>query len=257
MTAIRVVSFNMQFGQTWVEEDPDTAPVDLDQTIATLRAIDADVVLLQEVEQVNRSAGQINPPPNFSRIRAELPHYDGHFSYPVPDERELPFGYGLGILSRTPLHDPIVVDLPAPDLEFDFFGVRTSPTNRVLIGAKTLLQGREIQILNTHLQAFFIIDHSSDRHPQQRERVASLLRGSRIPTIIGGDFNAAPGEGTIAALEACGYTSAQKEKVTWKRMPYVLDHILFNDQWHLRQVAVIPTAAADHDVLWVDLGLNQ
>ncbi|MGH8754036.1 MAG: hypothetical protein ACREUJ_09245, partial [Burkholderiales bacterium] len=46
-----------------------------------------------------------------------------------------------------------------------------------------------------------------------------------------------------------GYRTVQKEKVTWRRRPYVLDHIFYSR--HLRPVrhAVKPTPASDHHVL--------
>ena len=34
--SFKVLQFNMQFGQTWRERDPDHAPVDLDQTVAEI-----------------------------------------------------------------------------------------------------------------------------------------------------------------------------------------------------------------------------
>src|SRR5690606_10831390 len=137
-----------------------------------------DVMLLQEVERVTPGLGQVDPPPNFTRLREALDGYDGCFAYPPADPRELPFGYGLAIFSKTPLHDITIRPLPAPDLEFDFKGERTQPTQRVLIGARTRIGGRVVQLLNTHLQAFFIINETSDEHRGQRRLVAGLLRDS-------------------------------------------------------------------------------
>lgn len=249
MSTFKVLTFNMQFGQGWDASAPDEAPVDLDRTIAQLRALDADVMLLQEVERVEPSRGQVQPPPNYTRLKAAFPDYDSVFSYPPADPRELPFGYGLAIFSKSGLTDATTVPLPAPDLEFDFMGARTRPTDRVLIGARTRIHGQEVQLYNTHLQAFFIINHTSDDFPTQRERVSHLLRDSRLPTLLGGDFNAAPGEGTVEALEAVGYRSVQRKQITWHRMPYVLDHLLHNSALKPMEHAVIPTEVSDHMIL--------
>lgn len=249
MTRFSILTFNMQFGQTWDDQNPDGAPVDLERSIEALRELDADVVLLQEVEQVDTERGQIDPPPNFSRIREALPQYDSFFSYPAKDERELPFGYGLAILSKTPLTHHEKIDLPAPELSFEFEGEKTVPTDRLLIGARTKLGGQEVQILNTHLQAFFVIHYSSDDHMGQRNRVAEVLSNSALPTLLGGDFNAAPGEGTVEQLEATGFRTVQKDVITWKRLPYVLDHLFYNHGLHLEQHEVIDTDAADHKII--------
>ena len=253
MNPIKVLTFNMQFGQTWDDTDPDCAPVDLDRTINFLRAVDADIVMLQEVERVEPGVGQLNPPPNYTRLAQELEGYDGLFAYPPADTRELPFGYGLAIFSKTALYGATVLPLPAPDLEFSFNGERTQPTSRVLSGARTRIEDRDLQLFNTHLQAFFIINETSDEHPAQRALVASQLRESRLPTLIGGDFNAAPGEGTIDELEAVGYRSVQRSQITWRRMPYVLDHLLHNELLETVAYEVIETDASDHRAVMAQL----
>ena len=73
MSRFRVLQFNMQFGQCWDEERPDEAPVRLDLTLAEIRRHDADVVMLQEVEQAQPGGRQVVPPPNYTRLRDALP----------------------------------------------------------------------------------------------------------------------------------------------------------------------------------------
>ena len=76
MKSLKVLQLNMQFGQAWDETDPDHAPVDLGLTIEEIRSHGADVVLLQEVEQGRPGGQQVDPPPNFTRLRRELADYD-------------------------------------------------------------------------------------------------------------------------------------------------------------------------------------
>ena len=168
MSRFRVLQFNMQFGQCWDDACPDRAPVRLDLTIDEIRRHEADIVLLQEVEQAQPEGRQVVPPPNYTRLRAAFPGYHGWFSYPRADVRELPFGIGLAILSRTELEECTRLDLPSPPLEFEFMGRKTTPTDRLLIGARTRIGGREVRLLNTHLLAFFMLGSSSTRHPDQR-----------------------------------------------------------------------------------------
>ena len=251
-STFRFLQFNMQFGQGWDDADPDHAPINLDATIAEIRRHSADVVLLQEVERAQPGGAQIEPPPNFSRLRQELAGYHGWFSYPKADPRELPFGIGLAIFSRAPLYDQVRLDLPSPAIEFMFEGRKLTPTDRVLIGAKTTLLGREVQLFNTHLLAFFMLGATSTAHPWQRNLVADQLAASTVPTLLSGDFNVKRHEGLVAQFAARGYSTVQQAEVTWRRRPYVLDHIFHNAA--LRPVfhAVIPTAASDHHLLVAD-----
>jgi endonuclease/exonuclease/phosphatase family metal-dependent hydrolase len=252
MSRFRVLQFNMQFGQSWDDTYPDRAPVNLDATLAEIRGHDADVVMLQEVEQARPGGVQVQPPPNYTRLRAELNGYHSHFSYPKADPRELPFGIGLAIFSRTPLFDIMRLDLPSPPIEFDFFGKKTTPTDRVMIGAKTTVLGRELQLFNTHLLAFFMLGSSSTLNPFQRHLVAEQIAASRGPTILTGDFNVSKHRELIAEFGQRGFSTVQETETTWRRRPFVLDHIFHNA--NLRPVGhrVVPTPASDHHALVAD-----
>ena len=93
-------------------------------TIKEIRSHDADIVMLQEVEQTQPGGLQANPPPHYTRLQEELKDYDSYFCYPKPDPRELPFGIGLAIFSKTPLREHICLNLPSPPVEFDFLARR-------------------------------------------------------------------------------------------------------------------------------------
>ncbi len=249
MSTFRVLQFNMQFGQRWDAENPDHAPVDLEATIAEIRRHDADVILLQEVERAQAGGAQLEPPPNYTRLAAALSGYHGWFAYPKADTRELPFGIGLAIFSRAPLHDCVRLDLPSPPVEFVFNDRKTTPTDRLLIGAKTTLLGREVQLYNTHLLAFFMLGTTSAEHPTQRELVAAQLAGSRRPTILTGDFNVSHHADLVAQFSAHGFETVQQTEVTWRRRAYVLDHIFYNAPLRPVRHAVRPTLASDHHAL--------
>lgn len=77
-----------------------------------------------------------------------------------------------------------------------------------------------------------------------------------MPTILGGDFNAVPGEHTVECLEQTGFKSAQKMQCTWKRMPYVFDHIFYNHGLKLNKCRVVPTNASDHDIVMAELAFG-
>ncbi len=121
------LTFNMQNGQVWDEGNPDGTEVDLDRAIAFLRAQDADVVFLQEVERGYEGGKQIEPPPHYSLLKEALKGYDSVFGYPAPNPLEIPFGLGLAIFSKTPLRNFYRVDLPAAEISFEYAGIRRAP----------------------------------------------------------------------------------------------------------------------------------
>ncbi|MGH7947477.1 MAG: endonuclease/exonuclease/phosphatase family protein, partial [Opitutaceae bacterium] len=252
MSRFRVLQFNMQFGQMWNDIYPDRAPIRPEATLAEIRRHNADIILLQEVEQALPNGIQSQPPPNYTRLRTELNGYHGWFSYPKADPRELPFGIGLVIFSRTPLHDTLRQDLPSPPIEFDFLGRKTTPTDRLLIAAKTRVDGREIQLFNTHLLAFFMLGSSSTTNPFQRNLVAEHLAGARGPTVLAGDFNVSKHDSLVSQFAGCGFTTVQDREVTWRRRPYVLDHIFHNALLRCVGHEVVPTLASDHHAIVAD-----
>ena len=252
MTTFRVLQLNMQYGQRWDPVDPDGAPVDLEATLAEIRAHGPDLVFLQEVEQAQTGGVQLDPPPNYSRIRAALGDYDGYFSYPRPDPRELPFGIGLAILSRTPLESAFRLDLPSPPVEFAFQGETKTPTDRILIGARTRLCGREVALFNTHLLAFFMLNSSSEIHGSQRAIIADQLRQVTGPALLAGDFNVSRHESLLAQFAPLGFASAQTREPTWWRKPFVLDHIFHNAALRCVGSQVSRSGVSDHHALVAD-----
>jgi endonuclease/exonuclease/phosphatase family metal-dependent hydrolase len=252
MSTFRILQFNMQFGQTWDDADPDHAPIDLGRAIAEIRSHDADVVLLQEVEQARAGGVQSDSPPNLARIRAALAGYDCHFSYPKADPRELPFGIGQAILSRTPLRNPTRLDLPSPPVSFNFFGEEKTPTDRLIIGAETTIAGRPLTVYNTHLLAFFMLQSSSEEHPGQRRMVIEELKKAKGAALLGGDFNVSKHESLVNQFGQAGYRTVQTSEITWRRRPYVLDHIFYSPELRAVSHRVVPTPSSDHHALVAD-----
>lgn len=249
MKTFKVLQWNMQFGQGWNEADPDHAPVNLERTLDEISSHDADIVLLEEVEQAGPGGTQANPPPNYTRLRAALAGYDGFFAYPDADPRELPFGIGLAIFSRTRLRETLQRVLPSPPVEFEFKGEKKTPTNRMLLGATTTVAGRDLRIFNTHLLAFFMIRSGTGDHPMQRRLVLEALREAAGPTVLGGDFNEVSHEALTRQFAVAGFQTVQTERITWRRQPLVLDHIFYSRHLRLVRHAVKPTPASDHHVV--------
>jgi endonuclease/exonuclease/phosphatase family metal-dependent hydrolase len=236
----------MQFGMGWSDTNPDTAPIDIEATIAEVRRHNADVMLFQEVEHAQDGGVQADPPPNYTRMKEALPEYDSWFSYPKADPRELPFGIGLAIFSKTPLIEKTRIDVPSPAIEFEFGGKKMTPTDRLMIGARTVIDGREIQFYNVHLLAFFMLGSSSTIFPWQRDLVADRLATSDFPTILGGDFNVSQHNSLVEQFAEFGYATVQYKVPTWHRRPFVLDHVFYNSWLRCTGHQVIHSLASDH-----------
>jgi len=252
MTRFRVLQFNMQFGQIWDDAYPDAAAFDLERTISEIRRHDADLVFLQEVEQAKVGGLQVDPPPNYTRLRTALNDYHSAFFYPPADARELPFGIGLAIFSRTPLHQVRALVLPSPKIEFTFNGENKTPTDRQLICAQTEIAGRSIALFNTHLLAFFMLDAENESSLEQVDLVAQQVGKAHGPVILAGDFNVSRHEWLVAKLAGKGLATVQQSAITWRRRPYVLDHIFHTPDLRLISHAVVPTPASDHHAVVAD-----
>jgi endonuclease/exonuclease/phosphatase family metal-dependent hydrolase len=251
------LTFNMQNGQGWDEANPDDPEVSLAGTLAFLQEQDADVIFLQEVEYGYEGGRQVEPPPHYEWLKERLAGYEGVFGYPRPNPEEIPFGLGLAIFSKTPLRNFHRMDLPPPDVTFEFGGVMRRPSYRVLIGAETEIEGRVVHLLNTHLQAFFMINKTSDEYCAQRDLVEDELRRKEGPLLLGGDFNAAPNEKLLEQFAQAGFQPCQCKDVTWRRMPYVLDHIFYNAELQLEGCRVIPTPASDHHAVRSEFSFSK
>lgn len=252
MSRFRVLQFNMQFGQGWDAADPDHAPIDLAATIAEIKRYNADIIHLQEVEHARPDGSHPPMPPNYSRLKAEFADYHSTFSFPRPDARELPFGIGLAIFSRWPLQPSLCINLPSPPVEFDFYGEKRTPTDRLLITAEAEIHGRRVKLMNTHLLAFFMLKSSSEIHRDQRDIIEQELRRTSTPTVLTGDFNVSQHQSLMAQFGDAGFATAQSTEVTWRRRPYVLDHIFYNAPLRCVGCAVHPTPTSDHHVLVAD-----
>jgi len=247
--SFRILTFNIQNGQPWNDENPDLDVVDINAVARFLLEQDADIICLQEVERGYDGGMQIEPPPNYERLRHHLKDYDSVFSYPAKNDTEIPFGLGLAIFSRTKLRDFEKLELPAAPIQFEFAGKMRRASKRLLIGATVDIGGNAVRVMNAHLQAFFMIGASSDQYPEQRNIVEELLRKQTGPAILAGDMNSAPDEGLVEQFKRAGFSPGQCCQATWRRQPFVVDHIFHNGGLKQTACKVVETTVSDHHAL--------
>jgi len=179
---LKIVSWNLHYGVTpGLTGGP---AVDLGETVDYIRAQDADVVLVQEVERGWILAGGTDT----LQYLADSLHM--YWVYAGAHDRQ----FGNAILSRYPIVDPDMIRLP--------YGA--GPQGRSAILGTVATSKGPIQFVSVHLQ------HKDDDATRVSE-VEALLAGLKpVPSrVVAGDFNDTPDSRAVALMLAAGYTSAQ------------------------------------------------
>ncbi len=179
---LRVVSWNLHYGVT--PGYTGGPGVELDQTIEYLRAQNADVLLLQEVERGWILAGGTD------LLQYIADALDMNYVYAGAHDRQ----FGNAILSRYDITDPSIIRLP--------YGA--GPQGRSAIVGTIATADGPIQFVSVHLQ------HKNDSATRVAEVETLLASLDPAPArMIAGDFNARPDSPSVAMMLAAGYTSAQ------------------------------------------------
>lgn len=213
---LRVVTYNLLHGgpMSGFKDDGSHLEARLDMAIRELKALDPDIIALQEASQSRRHG---NVP---DRIARELGFYvvfapatDRIFHFAPVDAlivMLMGFKEGPAILSRFPIAASEIFDLPRCRRRFE---------PRILLRAEIDAPGGALQVFSTHL---------ARNDECQLERVGEILRtkrGSR-PTVVMGDFNTPETSGVLTALrDEAGFVdvfrSANPEKpgpTVWQRI---------------------------------------
>ncbi|GAP64538.1 hypothetical protein ARMA_2961 [Ardenticatena maritima] len=180
---MRVLVFNMLHGFP----DGKARMARADLLIQTVQALNADVLLLQEVSHTRRDgllAEYLAERLNMNWVYARA---NGNLAW-------IGFEEGEAILSRFPLENVRMVELLPQD---DFF------EHRIALEATVRTRGGLLRFVSTHLT-------NGDPAVNQAQADALLAFVASVPTpaVIGGDFNAQPASPTMHRLRAM-----------WRMMP--------------------------------------
>lgn len=158
---LKVMTYNIAAGAN-------NFKVDLKKTAETIKAVDADIIGIQEVDRLTNRSGKVDQ----AQVLADLTGYNLVFGKTIDfDGGE----YGIAILSKHPISSHYQINLPGGDEQ------------RIALIAQVEVPGFDVPItyINTHLdwhenpevrmgQIYAIDEHTLD------------LRGIKI---LGGDFN--------------------------------------------------------------------
>lgn len=145
-----------------------------------IRALDPDIVLLQEIDRFHGRTGGVDQVAYFAQALG----MEGAFSPNVVQGRGQ---YGTAILSRFDILDSGRFPLPNG----------AGGEQRGLQWASVEIGGQEVRVYNTHLQNKIVgLREAQARH------VAGILAGEEQPAILGGDMNATANTPTLGPLLA-------------------------------------------------------
>jgi len=149
--------------------------VDLQRTGAALRALNADVIALQEVDRDVQRSGRVDEATALGEQLGMTPAFGAFMPYQGGE-------YGLALLSRFPVRRAQALRLPDGN-----------EPRVALLAELELPNGARVLAVNVH---FDWVESDSFRI-KQVEALATVLDTVSLPIILLGDFNDVPGSRTM------------------------------------------------------------
>jgi endonuclease/exonuclease/phosphatase family metal-dependent hydrolase len=191
--AIRVASYNIHAGKD-AEQRPN-----LERVAAVLDSLDADIVLLQEVDRGTERSGRVDQVAELERLTGMHGAFAKSLDFQGGD-------YGIAALSRWPVESTETVPLPTnPPADR---GVKMYEP-RVAIHVVVSTPAGSLHVVGTHLGAEKV---STFRDQEARVLLEHLREHvpSDAPLVIGGDFNSTPDSDVHAGFAAAYQDSWQE-----------------------------------------------
>jgi endonuclease/exonuclease/phosphatase family metal-dependent hydrolase len=224
---LRIVTWNIHHGRGLDDR------VDLARIADELRGLDADFVLLQEVDVGVRRSGEIDIPAELARRLGMKPAFSKNIPYQGGE-------YGNAILSRWPI-------IAMHNRHYDML---REGEQRGLLTVRADAPAGPIAIGCTHIDSR---RDDAERMQNAPEILATVAEHGLVA--VGGDFNDLPGSRVHAAL--CGslvdcWSEADPDgeggtypaAAPTKRIDWLLRST--GAGWRTRAARVVPTEASDH-----------
>jgi endonuclease/exonuclease/phosphatase family metal-dependent hydrolase len=223
--SIAIASLNAHYGIGRNRE-----PFDM---VGACRALDADVISLQEVWWPDGGGGWLQELRREGYHLAELPQARAALS-PTPDIRHEPGAstgwWGVAIASRIPLANPEPIDIGRTPL--DPAGRRWALRVQVDVG-----NARHISVTTFHATHYFPLA------PLHHRRLARALRGS-TRSVVCGDFNL---WGPLAGLAFRGWQRPVRGRSYPAHRPHSqIDHMFITSDLVINHAEVIGEVGSDH-----------
>ena len=278
---LRIVSYNIGYASDKANNKPasltrERVEKNLNAIIIALKKIDADIIVLQEVDFDSNRTHNIN---QLDYLRSKLAYIYGSHTI-TWNHRYVPWPYwpptthfgkmlsGQAILSKYPLY---------PQKSFTFSKPSSKPfwynwfyLERILDHVKIDLGKFQVQLFHTHLEAY----DQKTRISQARTISEHVEQAENSDVIIAGDLNsasffipsakrAAPGTEALRRLISdANLQRAEGNKAFYSHSSWdpwnKIDHILFKGP-HLKfvQAGNMPVEASDHLPIWAEFEIVQ
>ncbi|WP_442505877.1 endonuclease/exonuclease/phosphatase family protein [Novipirellula sp. SH528] len=267
---MRVACFNIAHGRgtatsNWDGGDYHVRISRLDEIAALLRKLDADIVILNEVDFDASWSFRTNQ----ARYLANKSGYSHWVEQRNLDFRVLSWTWRFGnaVLSKYPITDAQLVDLPG----FSSFETLLAGKKRSVV-CDINLDGLPLRVVAAHLS-----HRSESLRVQSAEIITSLTGQSTRPILVAGDMNSAPlgfpssvvdesGGNAIEKFDKCGYfrrepscrgTDDRQFTYHSNNPRSVIDWILIPVNWDYAQHQVDPTVLSDHRLVYTDIDLSD
>lgn len=234
---LRVASFNVHSG--W---NRGRTRLMLPQLAAEMRRLEADVLLLQEVDQNRPASRRVNQPA----------YYAGQlgmgYVFATNVLRPGNSRYGTAVLSSLPVTEHANTRLPRPS------GTQQRGLLRTVV---EVFPGVEVSLYNTHLE------HTSEAtRITQARAIAAVLAQDPHPAVLGGDLNSRPASTAVTTLrsqvadtwplvgQGAGLTHPQVSPRSR------IDYVMADPALPALASYVVPSAVSDHRAVVVDLDLS-
>ncbi|TWU58795.1 Endonuclease/Exonuclease/phosphatase family protein [Rubripirellula tenax] len=264
---LRIVAFNLAHGRgatddNWREPGEDKFGR-IGEIAELIRQLNADVVVLNEVDFDASWSGRQN--------QAEAIADRAGFAYRV-EERNLDFAFLIGswrfgnaILSKYPISDAAVVDLP------DYAGWESwlAGCKRGVVCEISVPGEKAVRVMGVHLS-----HRSESLRTDSARMILDQFVPDGAPIIIAGDFNSTPNgfpgsdQTTDNAMDAFIGSNQfslrpvqppTREEMTFSTMnPYqVIDWILVPKELTIAAYRVVDTTLSDHRLVVCDITVDQ
>jgi endonuclease/exonuclease/phosphatase family metal-dependent hydrolase len=214
---IKVVTYNIRYGKGI------DGQIDLNRTVNKLKALDADIISLQEVERYSLRTGFIDQVDLLAKKLNMNAVFYPSLSYPG-------FYFGNAIITRFPIRSSEMIPLYS-QLE-----------NRSLILAELeVAPEQKIIVMNTHLGL------DQNERVRHLKKISKLILSLEDPVILTGDLNTTPEQPDYASLDQ-GLTRSNYEDSlrTFYKLDSQLDYIFHSSHFYSTETRTIESNTSDH-----------
>lgn len=266
---IRIASYNIAHGRGTASSNSEGGNADerlerLDAIADLLRTIDADVVVLNEVDFDSSWSYSIDQ----ARYLAKQARYPYWAEERNLDVRVLfwKWRFGNAILSKYPILDARVVDLPG----YSTFETLLAGKKRA-VRCEIGVNDRKIQVIGAHL-----CQRGESIRVQSASEISSIAKNSPIPTIVVGDLNSTPPGFPESCTDAQVRNAIEvfDQSKVFRRFPAspptdkthftfhstepacVIDWVLIPIDWQFSRYEVELSQLSDHRPVYADVTYN-